>query len=105
MRAASCSWPETEILEPAKLPLSTKTFVLTGTLPNLTREEQRNALRKGGKVAAAVSKKTDYVVAVRMPAARWRRQGNWCRCAGRERIVRIARIIRLAVALEMQGEQ
>ena len=41
-----------------------KTFVLTGTLPSLTREEASALIEaKGGKVSASVSKKTDYVVA------------------------------------------
>jgi len=43
---------------------SGRTFVLTGSLSGMTREEARAALEaKGHKVAAAVSKKTDYVVA------------------------------------------
>jgi len=43
---------------------SDKTFVLTGTLSNLTREEAKARIRKlGGKIANAVSKKTDYVIA------------------------------------------
>jgi DNA ligase (NAD+) len=45
-------------------PLSGKTLVLTGTLPNLTREEATARIEAaGGKVSASVSKKTDYVVA------------------------------------------
>ena len=45
-------------------PLSGKTFVLTGTLPNLKREEAAAKIEAGGgKVSGSVSKKTDYVVA------------------------------------------
>jgi DNA ligase (NAD+) len=41
-----------------------KTFVLTGTLQSLTREEAAEAIQRlGGKVSGSVSKKTDYVVA------------------------------------------
>ncbi len=41
-----------------------KTFVLTGTLPSLGRDEARDLIEKaGGKVSGSVSKKTDYVVA------------------------------------------
>jgi len=45
-------------------PLAGKTVVLTGTLPNLTREEATERVEAaGGKVTGSVSKKTDYVVA------------------------------------------
>jgi DNA ligase (NAD+) len=45
-------------------PLDGKTLVLTGTLPNLTREEAIAMIKRaGGKVTGSVSKKTDYVVA------------------------------------------
>jgi DNA ligase (NAD+) len=40
------------------------TFVLTGTLPNLTRDEAKQRIETaGGKVSGSVSKKTSYVVA------------------------------------------
>ena len=43
---------------------SGKTFVLTGTLPSMTREEAKELIGShGGKVAGSVSKQTDYVVA------------------------------------------
>jgi DNA ligase (NAD+) len=44
--------------------LEGRTFVLTGTLPTLTREEAKERIEAaGGKVSGSVSKKTDYVVA------------------------------------------
>ena len=44
--------------------LAGQTFVLTGTLPNLAREEAKARIEEaGGKVTGSVSKKTDYVVA------------------------------------------
>ena len=45
-------------------PLLGKTFVLTGTLPNLTRDQAAQMIEEqGGKVSGSVSKKTSYVVA------------------------------------------
>jgi len=45
-------------------PFTGKTFVLTGTLPSLKREEAAAKIEaRGGKVSGSVSKKTDYVVA------------------------------------------
>lgn len=45
-------------------PFSGKTFVLTGTLPTMTREEASAKIEAlGGKVSGSVSKKTDYVLA------------------------------------------
>jgi DNA ligase (NAD+) len=44
--------------------LEGKTFVLTGSLPTLTRDEATSLIKRaGGKVTGSVSKKTDYVVA------------------------------------------
>ncbi|MGD1089711.1 MAG: BRCT domain-containing protein [Verrucomicrobiota bacterium] len=45
-------------------PFAGKTFVLTGTLPALTREEATVKIEAlGGKVSGSVSRKTDFVVA------------------------------------------
>lgn len=45
-------------------PLEGKTVVLTGTLPDLTRDEAGAMVKRaGGKVTGSVSKKTDYVIA------------------------------------------
>jgi DNA ligase (NAD+) len=58
--------------EPSEGPLSGKTLVLTGTLPNLTREEAgRRVEAAGGKVTGSVSKKTDYVVAGEDPGSKF----------------------------------
>jgi len=49
---------------PGEGPLADKTFVLTGTLPTLTREQaSEKILAAGGRVTTSVSKKTDYLVA------------------------------------------
>jgi len=64
LRAVGIHWPEGEPAPAALLPLVGKTFVLTGTLPTLSRDEAKEMLEAAGaKVSGSVSRKTHYVVA------------------------------------------
>lgn len=64
LRSSGLNWAEHAGVQNVVLPLSGKTFVLTGTLIAMGREEAKSALEAlGAKVAGSVSKKTDYVVA------------------------------------------
>jgi DNA ligase (NAD+) len=52
-------------------PLEGKTLVLTGTLPDLSREQATKMIRRaGGKVVNSVSRKTDYVIAGDSPGTK-----------------------------------
>ncbi|WP_428425602.1 NAD-dependent DNA ligase LigA [Methylibium sp.] len=65
LRAAGIAWDEHDgEADRSPKPLAGKTFVLTGTLPSLSRDAAKELIEAaGGKVAGSVSKKTDYVVA------------------------------------------
>jgi len=61
--AAGLHWPAV-VMRQTSLALTGKTFVLTGTLHQLSRDEASNRLRAlGATVSNSVSKKTDFVVA------------------------------------------
>ena len=64
LRACGVTWPEGPPAPVAPQPFSGKTFVITGTLPSMGRDEAKALIEAaGGKVAGSVSKKTSYVVA------------------------------------------
>ena len=64
LRDFGVHWEESEPQQsPSEGGLSGKTFVLTGTLPTMTRDEAKQKIQAlGGKVTGSVSKKTNYVV-------------------------------------------
>ena len=65
LRREGLTWPEVaRAPSGASTPLAGRTFVLTGTLQSMTREQAEEALTaRGAKVAGSVSKKTSFVVA------------------------------------------
>jgi DNA ligase (NAD+) len=65
LRAAGVRWDEHDGTPPdVPLPLAGKTYVLTGTLPSMGRDEAKSLLEAAGaKVAGSVSKKTTAVIA------------------------------------------
>ena len=64
LRSRGVHWTEGEAVPVVSSPIAGKSFVLTGTLPALTRDQARDMIEaRGGKVVGSVSKKTDYVVA------------------------------------------
>jgi DNA ligase (NAD+) len=61
--AAGVRWPAIKRIARSELPLAGKTFVITGTLTGLTRDEAKARLQAlGAKVAGSVSKHTTYVI-------------------------------------------
>ncbi len=73
LRACGVTWKEGEGRRlAAGGAASGKTFVLTGSLPNLSREQAKEKIEaQGGKVSGSVSKKTDYVVAGAEPGGKY----------------------------------
>ena len=63
LRANGVAWPEIKSDLPLHQPLAGKTFVLTGTLLSMSRDEASAAIRRaGGKITSSVTVKTDYLV-------------------------------------------
>jgi DNA ligase (NAD+) len=65
LREYGVEWPESDpVVANQDSALTGKTFVITGTLPSMSRDEAKDLIRDaGGKVTGSVSKKTDYLVA------------------------------------------
>ncbi len=64
LRAAGVTWTDIERAGPAGKPLTGLTFVITGSLESMSREQAQEALVSlGAKVSGSVSKKTSFVVA------------------------------------------
>ncbi len=63
LRDANVKWDDIDVAEKQQQSLSGKTFVITGTLSTMGRDDAKKALQaKGAKVTGSVSKKTSYVV-------------------------------------------
>ncbi|MDQ6922907.1 MAG: NAD-dependent DNA ligase LigA, partial [Pseudomonadota bacterium] len=77
LRAAGVHWTETA---PKRVPagkFSGLTFVITGTLPTLSRDDAKALIEEhGGKAAGSVSKKTSYVVAGAEPGSKLDKAGE-----------------------------
>lgn len=75
LRELGVRWPKSPPRPgPGEGPLAGKTFVLTGTLPDLSRDQAREVIeRAGGRVTSSVSKKTDYVLSGEDPGSKLRR--------------------------------
>ncbi|MEJ2107839.1 MAG: NAD-dependent DNA ligase LigA [Acidiferrobacteraceae bacterium] len=71
LQKAGVHWKDEQPVSKAKQPLAGQTFVLTGTLDSMTRDEAKDRLQAlGAKVSGSVSKKTNYVVVGAEPGSK-----------------------------------
>jgi len=67
---AGIYWPDIES-KPGRLPLSGQTFVITGTLSGMRRDEAKQRIKTlGGKVASRVSRSTTYLIVGESPGSK-----------------------------------
>ncbi|HXQ31326.1 MAG TPA: NAD-dependent DNA ligase LigA [Steroidobacteraceae bacterium] len=65
-------WPRTASVKSTRQPLAGKTFVLTGTLPTLSRADAEAIIRNGGgRVTGSVTRRTDFVLAGETPGSKF----------------------------------
>src|SRR5690606_31032540 len=66
---AGIQWPSVD--KPKQQPLAGKTFVITGTLDSMSRDEAKERLQSlGAKVSGSVSRKTNYIIAGSEPGSK-----------------------------------
>lgn len=71
LRAAGVHWDDALPVMAEDSPISGKIFVITGTLPHMSRDEAKAKIEAmGGKVSGSVSKKTDFVLAGAEPGSK-----------------------------------
>ena len=69
---AGVHWPDIQAVNSSEQPLKGKTFVLTGTMETMPRNDAKTKLQTlGAKVTGSVSKKTDYVVVGADPGSKY----------------------------------
>lgn len=72
LKKAGVKMEQEKTVMEVELPLNGKVFVLTGTLPNLTRRDAVELIKKyGGRVSSSVSSKTDYLLAGSDPGQKY----------------------------------
>ncbi len=78
MEAVGLNPIEETVIKDEEQKLTGLTFVITGTLPNYSRNEMKAMLiEHGGKVTGSVSKKTSYLIAGEAAGSNWIKQLHW----------------------------
>lgn len=71
LRNMGVHWADIEVVPSSSQPLAGKTFVVTGTLVSMSRDEAKEKLQQqGARVSGSVSRKTDYVVVGENPGSK-----------------------------------